>query len=170
MTDNKKDTLPKDQSLSTGAAKEGRITVHKIYTKGQQSVVNGLPDELSKNWNPQLSMQANPRVTLLESGQNEVVLTLNISAQQLGKAIFQVQIDQAGLFSLQNVPAEQQETVLYGACSNALFPYAAVMINQTLSQAGLPNVYLNPLDFVALYHAHKKQEEEKLVKPVEVVH
>ncbi len=155
------------------ATNESRITIHKIYTKAQQFIVNGLPDELSKNWSPQLSIQANPRVTPLKSGQHEVVLTLNLSAQQLGKAIFQVQVDQAGLFTLQNVPADQQETALYGACPNVLFSYAAVMVNQALSQAGLPQVYLNPLDFIALYHEHKEQErqkkQEQAVQEVEVV-
>jgi len=145
---------------------EPRITVHQMYTKGQQYVINGVPSEISKNWNPQINIQANPRITTLESGQYEVTLTLNLSAQQLGKAVFQIQLDQAGLFSLQNVPADQKETVLYGVCANALFPYAAVMINQALSQAGLPHLYLNPIDFIALYQQHKKQEEEKSAQQV----
>lgn len=158
-----------NQPESPFLTEEPRIAVHKIYSKGQQFVVNGVPDELSKHWNPQINVQANPRITLLESGQYEVVLTLNVSAQQLGKSIFQIQLDQAGLFSLQNVPAEQKEIVLYGACSNALFPYVAVMINQALSQAGLPQLYLNPLDFIALYQEHKKQEQEKSTQQVETL-
>lgn len=168
MTDNQKITdAVTTQNQFGSSAEEPRIAVHKIYTKGQQFIVNGLPDELAKNWNPQLSVQANPRITQLESGQHEVVLSFNLSAQQLGKAIFQIQLDQAGLFTLQDVPAEQKEAALFGACSNALFPYVSVMINQALSQAGLPHLYLNPMDFIALYREHKKQEQEKSVKQVE---
>src|SRR4051812_16541614 len=127
MIDNneiEKTLITDDQSDFEAVAKEPRVIVHRIYTKGQQFIVNGLPDELSKNWAPQLNMQANPRIALLESHQYEVVLTLNLSAQQSGKAIFQIQLDQAGLFTLQNVSAGHQETALYGACPNVLFPYA----------------------------------------------
>ena len=97
------------------------------------------------------------------------MLTLQLSAQQAGKAIFQIQIDQAGLFSLQNVSEDQQEVVLYGVCANALFPYVNVILNQTLSQAGLPPLYLNPLDFVKLYHEHKKQEQEEADQTTEAM-
>ena len=125
-----------------------------------------MPDELSPNWKPEISLQANPQFSLLESGQHEVVLTLKVSAQQSAKSIFQIQLDQAGLFTLQNLPADQQETVVYGVCPNMLFPYAAVAVNQLLSEAGLPHVYLNPLDFVTLYRQHQNQQQKEKLKPL----
>ncbi|MBA2649288.1 MAG: protein-export chaperone SecB [Legionella sp.] len=174
MLDNNKitETLSSTQeSKSTVSNEEPRLTVHKIYNKGLQFVVHGLSDELTKNWNPQISLQANPRIQLLESGQYEVILAIHLSGQQLGKAIFQIQVEQAGLFSLQQVAEEQKDIAIYGACANALFPYAAVMVNQLLSQAGLPHLYLNPMDFIALYKQHQKQaqKQEHSVEPIETL-
>lgn len=162
-------TAESDQSESSTTTEESRIAVHKTYIKGQQFVMNGMPDELLKNWNPQFSMQANPRMTALESGQHEVVLSFHASAQQREKTIFQIQLDQAGLFTLHNVPAKEKEATLLGTCANVLFPYVAVMVNQLLSQAQLPHLYLNPVDFVAFYQQHKKQQKEKLFQPMEEV-
>ncbi|MBA2650080.1 MAG: protein-export chaperone SecB [Legionella sp.] len=149
-------TNPQDIKITDSTQSQAaRIVIHKIYNKGQQFIIDGFTDDLTKNWNPQITLQANPRIQLLESGQYEVILTIHIKAQQIDKMLFQIQLEQAGLFTLQQVAEEQKELVLYGACSNALFPYAAVMVNQILSQAGLPHIYLNPLDFVTLYQQHQ---------------
>lgn len=157
MTEN----ITNQSPLTDQAKKPTTVGVKHIYLKSQQFVVAGQPEDLSKDWRPELSLQANPRYIEQSNNQYEVIVTLNLSAQQNGKMLFQWQVDQAGLFILENMAVEQREMVLYGVCPNALFPYIGVGLNQLLSQAGLPPLYLNPLDFVQLYRQHQTEQMNK---------
>jgi preprotein translocase subunit SecB len=139
-----------------------QIAIHRIYGKNQQFEVKGLPTQLQgAEWNPKIGLQANPRFITLASDQHEVVLAMQITLEQPETISFKVYLEQAGLFTLQNIPADQRETVLYGVCPNMLFNYAGVTLNQLLSNAGFPPVYLAPLDFIALYRQHQKEQQEK---------
>lgn len=147
-----------------------QIIIHRIYGKNQQFEVKGLPTQLKgAEWNPKIGLQANPHFTTLASDQHEVVLAMQITLEQSDAISFKVYLEQAGLFTLQNIPADQRETVLYGVCPNMLFTYAGVTLNQLLSNPGFPPVYLAPLDFIALYRQHHQQnQQEKQTKETAV--
>ena len=134
-----------------------RVAIHRIYTKNHQMMVQLTPDKLPQPWEPQMELQANPRYTLLPSGQYEITLALQIKAHQNAQPLFETYIEQAGLFTLEGIAEDKRETILYGACPNLLFPYATVTLNLLLSQAAFSPVYLAPLDFVALHAQHKNQ-------------
>lgn len=135
-----------------------RITIHRIYTKNHQFKVHLTSDVMPQPWMPQIELQANPTYTLLNSGNYEVTLTLQIKAHQNEQVLFEAFIEQAGLFTLKGIAEDQRDSVLYGACPNLLFPYATATLNLILSQAALPPVYLTPLDFIALHAQHQKQQ------------
>lgn len=135
-----------------------RIAIHRIYTKNHQLMVQLTPDKLPQPWTPQMELQANPRYVLVDSGNYEVTLALQIKAHQNNQPLFEVYIEQAGLFTLEGIEEEQREKILYGACPNLLFPYATASLNLFLSQAAYSPVYLSPLDFVALHAQHKKEK------------
>ena len=143
-----------------------RIAIHRIYTKNHQFMVQLTPDAIPQPWLPQMELQANPRYIQLNSGNYEVTLALQIKAQQNEQGLFEIYIEQAGLFTLEGIAENQRDTVLYGACPNLLFPYATATLNLLLSQAALPPVYLAPLDFVALHAQHQKQQASAAQMPV----
>ncbi len=146
-------------------SKSLQILVQKIYTKSLGIAIQGLPDHFSSlNWNPVIDIKANPRYINLESNKFEVVLTLQLAGKLNDTPVFESQIDQAGTFTIENATDDQIEFILYGHCSNHLFPYAGVNLNLLLSQSGLPPVYLAPLNFVGLYKDHQaKQKDEKIL-------
>lgn len=146
----------------TSTQTDVQVMIHRIYGKNQQFEVKGLPSQLqAQTWNPKMNFQANPRFTTVATDQHEVVLAMQITAEQSSDIQFKVFLEQAGLFTLKNIAADQLDTFLYGVCSNLLFPYAGVTLNQLLSNAGFPPVYLAPIDFIALYQQHKKEEQQK---------
>lgn len=138
-----------------------RITVHRIYTKNHQCTIQGLSSLLEGLWKPVINLKANPHFTSLESRQYEMVLGLQITGEQSKELGFHIYIEQAGLFTLDNITTEQAPMVLHGVCSNLLFPYAGVILNHWLADAGFPPVYLAPMDFVALYKKHQEEEKAK---------
>lgn len=137
------------------------IQVHRIYSKNQRVVIHGLPEEWSVGWNPTLDLQANPRVQAVDENRSEVVLALQLTAKQQDKPVFEIYFEQAGQFTITVDDPQQREMVLYGTCSNMLFPYVGVMINQILAQSSLQPLYLAPLDFIQLYRQHQQQQQTK---------
>jgi protein-export chaperone SecB len=122
-------------------------------------MIQGLPEDWTAAWNPKIDFRANPRLNEIGNERTEVILALQINAQQENKPVFEIYFEQAGLFTITTEDPQQRETVLYGTCSNFLFPYAGVMINQILTQSSLQPVYLAPLDFIQLYHQHQQQQQ-----------
>lgn len=139
--------------------KSVNIQIHRIYSKNQRVVIQGLPEEWTVSWNPKIDLRANPRLQDAGNQRTEVVLALQLNAQQQDKPVFEIYFEQAGLFTITTENPQQKEEVLYGTCSNFLFPYAGVMINQILTQSSLQPVYLAPLDFIQLYRQHQQQQQ-----------
>ena len=143
------------------APKSVNIQIHRIYSKNQRVVIQGLPEEWTISWNPKIDLRANPRVQDAGNDRTEVVLALQLTAQQQDKPVFEIYFEQAGLFTITTENPQQKDEVLYGTCSNFLFPYAGVMINQILTQSSLQPVYLAPLDFIQLYRQHQQQQQNQ---------
>jgi preprotein translocase subunit SecB len=153
-----------DKATTTASQPKVNIAIHRIYSKNHQFVVQGLPPENNTGWNPTVNFQANPRFTKQNDGKFEVVIAVKLQATQNDKPVFEIYFEQAGLFTLTNASETQQDGILYGVCGNMLFPYAAVTFNQFLANAGLPPIYLAPMDFMALYQQHQLQEKGKKEK------
>jgi preprotein translocase subunit SecB len=148
-------------SKENTSAKSVNVQIHRIYSKNQRVVIQGLPEDWTTHWSPQIDLRANPRIQEVGKDRTEVVLALQINAQQEDKPVFEIYFEQAGLFTITTEDSQQREAVLYGTCSNFLFPYAGVMTNQILTQSGLQPVYLAPLDFIQLYRQHQQQQAQQ---------
>lgn len=107
-----------------------QVSVQRIYSKSQRFEVTEFFEEIADGWDPQISLQANPRYTQLKSGRYEVVLSLQMTLHVKSKPVVQFYLEYAGLFVLNQVAPEQHDIVLYGFCPNILFPYLGVTINQ----------------------------------------
>lgn len=141
-----------------------KITVSKIYTKIFGITVQGLPEHFAAaNWNPKIDIKTGPRYIHLDGNRFEVILTVQLNGQQNDNPVFESHIEQAGVFVLEDVLEESKEGILYGNCTNYLFPYINVNLNFLLTQSGLPPVYLAPLNFVNLYKEHQMQQKNETV-------
>ena len=133
------------------------VQIHSIYSKNHRFETTITPATLTQ-WQPTVNLQVNPRFERLQDGRYEVVLAAQITGEEKGQRLFQLYLEQAGLFTLENIAAEQCEAILYGDCANRLFPYIEVLANQMLTQAALPQIYLQKLDFVSLYREHQRRQ------------
>jgi preprotein translocase subunit SecB len=73
--------------------------------------------------------------------------------------VFLVEVGQAGIFRVQNVPSENMEPLLSIACPNILFPYAREVVSDAVTRAGFAPVLLQPVNFEALYMSRLQQQE-----------
>jgi len=81
--------------------------------------------------------------------------------------VFLVEVGQAGIFRIQNVPEEQIEPLIAVACPNILFPYAREAVSDAVSRAGFQPIVLQPVNFEGMY-MQRLQQQEQSGAPAEV--
>jgi preprotein translocase subunit SecB len=82
-----------------------------------------------------------------------------VTAKLGEKTVFLVEVGQAGIFRVLNVPNEQIEPLIAVACPNILFPYARELVSDSITRAGFAPVLLQPVNFEALYAARAQQQQ-----------
>ena len=78
--------------------------------------------------------------------------------------IYLVEIDQAGIFLIKNVPEDVLGRMLATSCANILFPFAREAVSDIVTRGGFPQLLLTPVNFDALYDQQKKQASEQAAK------
>ena len=86
-----------------------------------------------------------------------MVLTVTVSAKHGDATIFLVEVKQAGLFVIRNLPEVDLKRAISTVCPGVLFPYARAAVSQLVSQGGFPQFLLPPVNFEALYAANQGQ-------------
>ncbi len=82
----------------------------------------------------------------------EVMLMINVEAKQEDKTLFLIELQYMGLCQIENIPAEMLPGLLMIQTPTLLFPYARQIISEVTSNAGFPPLFLQPVDFAALYN------------------
>lgn len=82
----------------------------------------------------------------------EVTLSVEGKAMQAEQHLFLMEMHYAGLFTLENIPAEHVDPILYIHCPTLLFPFARQIVAEVTRNGGYPPLLLDPVDFNSLYH------------------
>ena len=109
------------------------------------------------NWNPQISLDLQTNASVLAPDVREVLLTVTVSAKMGEVTIFLVEVKQAGLFVVRNLPEADLKRAIGTVCPGVLFPYARAAVSHLVSQGGFPQFLLPPVNFDALYAANQAQ-------------
>jgi len=132
--------------------------VEKIYIKDLSLEVPGAPGIFLEREAPHIDIQINTQSAPLEGGVFQTVLTVTATAKIQDKTAFLVEVQQAGIFRIQNIPQEAMEPMLAVGCPNILFPYARESVSDAVLRAGFPPLLLQPVNFEAMYmQQHQKQ-------------
>ncbi len=135
--------------------------IEKLYVRDLSIEVPNAPMVFLDATPPQVEIQLNTRATAVDDGVFEVVLTVTVKATlEEERTLFLVEVGQAGLFRLQNVPEEQVEPLLAVACPNILFPYAREVVSDSTVRAGFAPILLQPVNFEAMYMARLQEANE----------
>lgn len=135
------------------------FVIEKLYVKDLSLEIPNAPQVFTSKEMPQISIEISNLSTVLDQGVFEVVLRATVTAKVGDATTFLIEAQQAGIFSIQNVPDEHMEPILAITCPNVLFPYAREVISDISVRAGFPPVTLSPVNFEGIY-AHQKQQEQ----------
>jgi len=100
---------------------------------------------------PEISIQVNVDFSQLAESDFEIDLKLEGSAKLGENVLFAFDLTYAGVFRLQNIPQDQVHPVLMIECPRLLFPFARQIVADAVRNGGFPPLYIDPIDFVALY-------------------
>ncbi len=135
--------------------------IEKLYIKDLSVEVPNAPEIFLERENPEIAIQLGTSARSIEEGIFEVVLTVTVTAKLGEKTVFLVEVGQAGIFRIMNIPAEQIEPLVAVACPNVLFPYAREAVSDAVGRAGFQPIVLQPVNFEAMYMQRLQQEAEQ---------
>lgn len=137
------------------------FTIEKLYVKDLSVEVPNAPGIYLEREAPNVNIQLQTAAEGIGDGVFEVTLTVTVTAKLAeDKTVFLVEVGQAGIFRIMNVPDENLEPLLSIACPNLLFPYAREVVSDAITRAGFAPVVLQPVNFEALYMSRMEQEEQ----------
>ena len=110
---------------------------------------------------PNISIQVNVNAKQLAETDFEVNIVLEGSAGEGADTLFKFELDYAGIFRLQNIPQEQMHPVVMIECPRLLFPFARQIIAEAVRGGGFPPLYIDPIDFAALYQQRMAEVQQQ---------
>lgn len=143
------------------------FSIEKIYVRDLSLEVPNAPQVFMSNEAPQLDVQLSQGVQSVDGALFEVTLKITVTAKAGDKTVFLVEVAQAGIFQIRNVPQAELDPILGMVCPNVLFPYARETVSDTVNRAGFPPVLLAPINFEALY---QQRMAEQQTQKIEIAH
>ena len=137
------------------------FAIEKLYVKDASLEIPNAPQIFTDRTPPQVSVELGNSAQKLDEGIYEVAIKVTLTSKIADKVAFLVEITQAGIFGIRNVPDENMEMILAITCPNILFPYAREVVSDLVTRAGFAPVLLNPINFEALYMQQKEQVQQK---------
>jgi len=157
------DFLPESETMEQNQAPA--FGIEKLYVKDFSVEVPNAPKIFLERENPEIAVQLNNETTPIDEGVFEVVLTVTVTAKIGDKTVFLVEVGQAGVFRIVNIPDEQMEPLLAVACPNVLFPYAREAVSDAILRAGFQPLVLQPVNFEAMYVARLEERQQQQSAP-----
>jgi preprotein translocase subunit SecB len=100
---------------------------------------------------PNISIQVNVNARQLGPADYEVTLLLEGGAGEGANTLFKFELNYAGVFRIENVPAEQIQPSIMIEGPRLLFPFARQIVAEAVKGGGFPPLYIDPIDFNALF-------------------
>ena len=156
--------MAKENKQNEQANTQPNIGIISQYIKDLSMEIPHAPQVFKK-------MQANaPKINvnfnieagkLGEDGLFNVLLNVTINGDLQDEKVFILELSYGAVIALQNIPNEHIEPVLMVEIPHMVFPYVRQIVSNTMANAGLPPLMLNPIDFAGMYAAKKAGEQQQ---------
>lgn len=138
------------------------FSIEKLYVKDLSVEVPGAPQIYLERETPQINVQLRTEAKFVDDGIYEVTLNVTVTAKLADERnVFLVDVAQAGVFQIRNIPEGDLEPVTMIGCPNILFPYAREAVSDAITRAGFQPVVLAPVNFEALYAQQQNQPADR---------
>lgn len=135
------------------------FNIEKIYVKDASLEAPNTPQIFLQQAQPAVTIELQNRAAMIDQGVFEVVITVTVTSKIEDKVAFLVEVAQAGIFRIMNVPEESVSGILGVACPNILYPYVREAVSDLVTRGGFQPVLLSPINFEALYTQQLQQQQ-----------
>ncbi len=152
-----KDKAENMEATGAQGADASAFGIEKLYVKDASIEVPNAPQIFTERTMPEINVELGNAAQQVDAGIFDVSIKVTVTAKIGDKTAFLVEVTQAGIFVVRNVPEENMGPILAVACPNILFPYAREAISDMVTRAGFMPVLLNPINFESLYMQQQAQ-------------
>ena len=143
----------------TDQAAQPSFSIQRIYLKDLSLELPNAPAILLEQGQPQVDVQLNLNAEEVKDGLFEITVTATVTTKVNDKVLFLVEAKQAGLFEIRNVPQEQMQPIVAIACPQIVYPYLRATVADIINRTGFPPVHLTEVNFQAMYEAQLQQAQ-----------
>lgn len=164
------ETTPAPTEGAAGAQPMPPLVVNIQYVKDLSFEVPGAPMIYTQLHSaPRVDINLDVQVRRVTDGQPTFEVTLSIRAEASeagetdtvssvhGPRVFLAELAYAGVFTLNGVQDNAVEPMLLVECPRLLFPFARNILADITREGGFAPVFLQPIDFVALWQQRRQQ-------------
>lgn len=147
---------------ASSAAQGPQVQLQKIFLKDASVEVPGAPMIFTKPFQPKVDVQLNTDVTSLGNNTHQVVVSATVTAKQEEDVAYLVEIQMAGLLTVQNAKDGVETQAILGAWApNQMFPFLRETVNDFVQRAGFPPFLMQPVNFDAAFRDHLAQQQKQ---------
>jgi len=138
-----------------------QFAIQRVYTKDISFETPNSPAIFQKEWKPELKLDLDTRSSKLSDDTYEVILALTVTATVEGQTAFLAEVQQAGIFTIGNLPEAQLAHTIGAFCPTTLFPYARESVANLVNRGSFPQINLAPVNFEALFASYVQQRAKE---------
>jgi preprotein translocase subunit SecB len=133
--------------------------IQRVYMKEASLEQPNSPAILLEQEQPSVDIQLGVEAQQAAEGLFEVAVTATVTTKIKDKTVFLVEVKQAGIFEIRNIPADQMQAVMGIACPQIVYPYLRGNVSDVITRAGFPPVHLAEINFQAMYEQQQAQQQ-----------
>ena len=137
-----------------------RLQILTQYVRDLSFENIAMQKSLNVEGTPETRVQVNVEPVQRAEDRFEVALKLKVDSKVKESEVFILELDYAGLFTIQNVPKEQMHPLLMIECPRLIFPYVRRIVGDLTRDGGYPPLNIDQIDFLALYRANVAQMQK----------
>ena len=131
--------------------------IQRVYLKEASLEQPNSPGILLEQEQPAVEIQLGVEAQNVTEGIWESCVTATVTTKIKDKVVFLVEVKQAGIFEIRNMPTEQVNPILGIACPQIVYPYLRANVADIVTRAGFPPVHMAELNFQAMYENQNSQ-------------
>lgn len=108
--------------------------------------------------NPNLELEVNVNARSVRDNHYQSEIEFKAKATDDVGTIYHLECTYGGLFQIENMPQESLEPFMLVNCPSILFPFLRRIIADLTREGGFPPLFLDPIDFGALYVNRQEQQ------------
>ena len=137
------------------------FSIEKIYLKDLSVENPNAPQAYLWRESPTVEIGLEQNQGAIEDGFHTVTVKVTVTATIADKTMFLVEAAMGGIFQIRNIPEPELQPLLAVHCANIIFPYVREVVSDAVQRMGFPAIYLQPINFEAIYQARVQQQLEQ---------